>query len=75
MCSFCCGVIRPLVDSPGPVIGGQVCRVPPISTKTWMEKKALFDKRTVRIWTKSRIELEGQAYEKICRVAILEVFR
>ena len=40
----------------GPVIGGQVYRIPPISTEKWEEKKALLDMKNL---AKRRIELEG----------------
>ena len=57
---------------PGPVIGGQVCRVPPINTAEWEEKKELSARTNL---AKRRIECEGKARQRICRETILVVFR
>ena len=38
-----------------------MCRVPPISTKKWEEKKALFDERTGRIWPNAEVSWRAKS--------------
>ena len=57
----------------GPVIGGQVYRIPPISTEKWEESAPCRENR--KILAKRRIELEGYVYEGMRRERILDVFR
>ena len=55
---------------PGLVIGGQVCRVPPISTEEWEEQKALFDEKTRSMWPNAELT----AKTKVTRERVLKQF-
>ena len=43
----------------GLVIGGQLCRVPPISAE-WEEKKVFFDEKTERIWPSAELSARAK---------------
>ena len=44
----------------GPVIGGQACRIFPISTAEWQEKRALVDEMTGRVWPNAEISARAK---------------
>ena len=41
-------------------IGGQACRLPPISTAEWKEKRILFDEKTGRVWPNAELSERAQ---------------
>ena len=44
-----------LAPDPGPVIGGQTYRIPPLTTAAWGEKKILFDETTRSVWPNAKL--------------------
>ena len=60
---------------PGPVVGGQVHRAPPIITEQWEEKKALFGREKRNNLANHRFECEGQVHQRIRCETTPDVFR
>ena len=56
---------------PAQVIGGQLYRVPPISTDEWEEKKILFDGKTGRAWPQ---QAQISAGARATRKSVLKQF-
>ena len=64
---------------PGPVIGGQAYRIPPMTSAAWGERKVLFDEKTGRRWPDAELrerererERERQIHEGIRILAVAE---
>ena len=55
---------------PGPAVGGQAYRIPPISTAKWKEKRALFDEKTGRVG----LNAESSARAKFTRGYVVKQF-
>ena len=55
---------------PRPATGGQACRMPPISTAEWEEKRALFDEKRGRI----RPNADFSARAKFTRECVVKRF-